>query len=76
MKHCPGRAIDASYTRWRIQAIPRLPSVIVSFSTGEIPSERSVRFSKEHRGDDGEPEVAPHPDWAQNWMHPHFKLWI
>lgn len=34
MKHCPGCAIDVSYMRWQIQAIPCVPSVIISFSPG------------------------------------------
>lgn len=34
MKHCPGCAIDVSYMRWQIQAIPCVPSVIISLSPG------------------------------------------
>lgn len=34
MKHYSGCAIDVSYMWWQIQAIPHVPSVIISFSPG------------------------------------------
>lgn len=48
MKHCPGCAIDVSYMRWQIQAIPCVPSVIISFSPGRILSEYLLTTSNVH----------------------------
>lgn len=73
MKHCPGCSIDASYKRWQNQAIPCLPSVIISFSTGKFPSEHSAAFSKVHWGSDSKAEVAPHHNCGSeldtSWCH-------
>lgn len=44
----PGCAIDVSYMRWQIQAIPCVPSVIISFSPGWVLSECPLTTSNVH----------------------------